>query len=87
MLTPALLALLVFASAAAGDLVQIVSVRRIARARPNPHAIARLSVLEWAIGSVGWFVVFKTQDPAYLVPEVLGLYVGSWLGAFAAGRS
>lgn len=80
-LIPALLAIVVFASAAAGELVQIATVRRITAARPNPHGIARLGVLEWLIGAVGWIVVVRTQDLAYLVPEVIGLYCGSWLGA------
>lgn len=76
----AFLAVLVFASAALGELVQIANVRRIARGG-GPHVVARLSVLEWAIGAVGWIVVVRTQDLGYLVPEVLGLYAGSWFGA------
>lgn len=71
------LALLVFASAAAGDLVQIFSIRKIAHAS-DPHAVARLSVLEWSIGAIGWLIVVKTQDFGYLIPEVAGLYLGSW---------
>jgi hypothetical protein len=72
------LALLVFLSAAAGDLVQIFGIRRIAAARPDPHSVARFSVLEWSIGAIGWLIVVKTQDFGYLIPEVLGLYLGSW---------
>lgn len=75
------LALLVFASAAAGELVQIVNIRQVAAARPSPHVIARTSVLEWTIGAVGWLIVVKTQNFGFLVPEVLGLYFGSWYGA------
>jgi hypothetical protein len=78
------LALLVFASAAAGDLVQIFSIRRIAGAS-DPHAVARLSVLEWSIGAVGWLIVVRTQDLGYLVPEVAGLYLGSWYAVCKAG--
>lgn len=81
MLVAAVLAFLVFASAAAGELVQIFSIRRIAGRRLNPHAVARLGVLEWFIGAIGWIVVVRTQDLAYLAPEVLGLYAGSWFGA------
>ena len=77
----AFLALLVFMSAAAGDAVQILAVRRIASRSPSPHGIARMSVLEWLIGTIGWLVIAKTQNFWFLVPEILGLYVGSWIGA------
>jgi hypothetical protein len=77
------LALLVFASAAAGDLVQVFSIRKIASSG-DPHAVARLSVLEWSIGAVGWLIVVKTQNFGYLIPEVAGLYVGSWYGTCKA---
>jgi hypothetical protein len=85
----ALLILLVFASALAGELVQVLNVRRIARTEEaqgsearavHAHTVARLSVLEWCIGAVGWIVVVKTQALGYLIPEVIGLYLGSLIG-------
>lgn len=83
MLLTALLAVLVFVSAFAGEAVQVSNIRSIASGR-NPHVIARTSVLEWSIGAVGWLIVVRTQELGYLAPEVVGLYFGSW---YAARRS
>ncbi len=82
MLIVALFGLLVFASAFASEAVQITNIRSIADGR-SPHVIARTSVLEWTIGAIGWLIVVRTQNFGYLVPEVVGLYFGSW---FAAAR-
>lgn len=80
MLLTAFLGILVFASAFAGEAVQVTNMRAIAD-RASPHVIARTSVLEWSIGAVGWLIVVRTQEFGYLVPEVLGLYLGSWYAA------
>lgn len=85
MLITLLLAVLVFASAAAGDIVSIINTRAIASRRPSPHLIARTSVLEWAIGAVGWVIVLS-HSFWHLIPEVAGLYVGSYIGAWYASR-
>lgn len=81
----ALLALLVFASAAAGDVVQIHNTRAITGIKPSPHRVAITSVMEWAIGCVGWVIVI-TDSLWYLLPEVAGLYAGSYLGVWYAAR-
>lgn len=82
----AILVLLVFVSAAAGDVVQILGTRAIAAARPSPHRVAVTSVIEWTIGCIGYAVIVITDSLWYLAPEVLGLYLGSYIGTTYARR-
>jgi hypothetical protein len=77
---PALLALVTFASAAAGDVVEAYFVRAVADL--EPHRAARMSIAMYAIGCIGWFITLKISL-WYMLPEVAGLYVGSY---FAISR-
>lgn len=74
-----LLCVAVFLSAAAGDIVEAYMVRSIVD--KDPHKAARMSITMWAIGCVSWIIIVKSdQWYVYLVPEVLGLYLGSFIG-------
>ncbi len=77
-----LLCVAVFLSAAAGDIVESYMVRAVVDL--NPHRTARMSITMWAIGCISWIIIVKSdQWYVYLVPEVLGLYVGSYIGVSA----
>ncbi len=70
------LGLVTFAAAAAGDFVEAYLTR--ATVELKPHRVARLSVAMYAIGCVGWFTTIKVSL-WFMLPEVAGLYLGSWL--------
>lgn len=75
-MTPVLLALLVFAAAAAGDVVEAYFVDAVGRRAPA--RAAAMSVCMWGVGLVGWVVVLQVSW-WYLIAEVAGLAVGSWV--------
>lgn len=71
-----LLGLVTFVAAAAGDYVEAYLTRATVELRP--HRVARLSVAMYAIGCIGWFTTIKVSL-WFMIPEVAGLYLGSWL--------
>lgn len=73
----ALIALGIFALAAAGDYVETRYVRAVAAG--DPHRAALMSVLMWAIGAPALLALVEL-GPWVLAPEVAGLYVGTRLG-------
>ncbi len=81
-----LLCVAVFLSAAAGDIVEAYMVRSIVD--KDPHKAARMSITMWAIGCISWIIIVKSdQWYIYLVPEVMGLYLGSFIGVSLQRRS
>jgi cytochrome c-type biogenesis protein CcmH/NrfF len=82
-MTPLLLALATFFAAAAGDVVEAYFVRSVADL--DPHQAARMSVAMYCIGCVGWYITIRISL-WYMIPEVLGLYVGSVVAIRAQRR-
>lgn len=78
----ALLALAVFASAAALDYCAARYNREISRPEPSPHGAARWSIAMYVVGAVGLLAVVRV-DLWLMIPEAAGLYAGTW---FAASR-
>lgn len=76
----AALALLTFAAAALGDFVETRYVQASTSGATPKHAhhAARLSVSLYAVGFLGWVITVKVSL-WYSVPEVLGLYVGTYV--------
>lgn len=73
----ALAALAIFALAAAGDYVETRYVRAVGAG--DAEKAARMSILMWIVGA-GGLVALVELGPWVLLPEVLGLYVGTRLG-------
>jgi hypothetical protein len=76
----AIVALLVFAAAAAGDYVESYFVRRVADG--DARGAARMSVAMYSVSLIGFFAVIKVST-WLVIPEILGVYIGTRL---AVGR-
>lgn len=74
----ALLCLVTFLCAAAGDYVETRYVQ--AATERQAHRAARLSVGMYVVGFAGWVVTVKISL-WYALPEVVGLYLGTWYAA------
>lgn len=73
----ALLALLTFASAFAGDFVETLYVQTAtARDERAPSRAALLSVAMYGVSLIGWVITVKVSL-WYILPEVAGLYCGT----------
>jgi hypothetical protein len=72
----ALFAVLAFAGAAVLDVVHVVYLRAVERGQA--HAAARWSVVIYAIGCAGFYLCVD-RGWAFMLPEALGYYVGTWL--------
>lgn len=73
-----LLAIGVFFGALVLDYADARNTQAVAERRP--HAAARWSVTMYVVGMIGFFSVLKVSL-WLVIPECLGLYVGSWLAA------
>jgi len=72
----ALLAFAVFASSVIFDFADSANTQAVTDLRP--HAAARWSVTMYVIGLVGFYGLVQVSW-WLAIPEVLGLYVGSWI--------
>lgn len=81
----AALAAAVFAAAFALDYCYAQYSREIGSERPRPHHAAAWSVAVYAASALG-FVAAIRVDLLMMIPEVLGLYAGTWYAARRARR-
>lgn len=72
----ALFAVLAFLAAAVLDMAHTVYIRAVERGQA--HTAAAWSVVVYSIGCAGFFLCVD-RSWAFMIPEALGYYVGTWL--------
>lgn len=77
----AILFVLAFVGAAVLDVLHVVYLRAVERGQA--HAAARWSVIMYAIGAAGFYLCVD-RGWAFMLPEALGYYVGTWVAMHAS---